>query len=36
VLGSKRNELAEPENGGELKLMELKNFDPEKVIPGLK
>ncbi|MEQ8852766.1 hypothetical protein [Gimesia sp.] len=27
----------EPENGnGELKLMVLKNFDPEKVIPGLK
>tara|TARA_R110002095_G_scaffold89232_4_gene77871 strand:+ start:844 stop:984 length:141 start_codon:yes stop_codon:yes gene_type:complete len=34
------NELffaGEPENGGgELKLMVLKNFDPEKVIPGLK
>jgi hypothetical protein len=27
----------EPENGdGELKLMVLKNFDPEKVVPGLK
>lgn len=33
------NELffaGEPENGGELKLMVLKNFSPEKVIPGLK
>lgn len=26
----------ESENGGELKLMVLKNFDPEKLIPGLK
>ncbi len=33
------NELffaGESESGGELKLMVLKNFDPEKLIPGLK
>ena len=26
----------EPESGGELKLMVLKNFEPEKLVPGLK